>query len=36
MNKQWEMKIEVNKIDQSRNNNDQVTEQITKKKSRYV
>ncbi|KAH9587736.1 hypothetical protein MS3_00005362 [Schistosoma haematobium] len=33
MNKQWEMKIEVNKIDQSRNNNDQVTEQITKEKS---
>ncbi|CAH8552502.1 unnamed protein product [Schistosoma haematobium] len=33
MNRQWEMKIEVNKIDQSRNNNDQVTEQITKEKS---
>ncbi|VDP41496.1 unnamed protein product, partial [Schistosoma mattheei] len=33
MKKQWEMKIEVNKIDQSRNNNDQVTEQITKEKS---
>uniref|UniRef100_A0A095AXK2 Uncharacterized protein n=1 Tax=Schistosoma haematobium TaxID=6185 RepID=A0A095AXK2_SCHHA len=36
MNKQWEMKIEVNKIDQSRNNNDQVTEQITKEKSSLI
>ncbi|CAI2728481.1 unnamed protein product [Schistosoma spindalis] len=33
MNKQWEMKIEMNKIDQSCNNIDQVIEQINKEKS---
>ncbi|CAH8559514.1 unnamed protein product [Schistosoma rodhaini] len=33
INKQWEMKIELNKIDQFKNNIDQVTEYITKEQS---